>query len=221
MKESSSRVESVRGWEKRRQRRGMTVTRKRSGTKENGGFLLKYRESWLLTSGQRSWRVCVLPRKRLRVPVRCSRFAHTQDFGGESLKTGDQDAIGRSESSVWARPIVARADNGGGSSLRSASSRRSAFGTLYQAGYISANLYRPLVRSSIWIDHLLFSAREISSRLDRVNPEIVCHSSSLYRHFQLLTASFSVFFRTSVRPNCFSLPAISGVYETSGKRCSN
>lgn len=31
------------------------------------------------------------------------------------------------------RPIVARVDNGGGSSLRSASSRRSGFGTLYQA----------------------------------------------------------------------------------------
>lgn len=65
---------------------------------------------------------------------------------------------------------MARVDNGGGSSLRSASSRRSGFG-ISSPAYISDNLYRPLrTFPSVWIvDHLLFHAREISSRLDRVN----------------------------------------------------
>lgn len=66
-----------------------------------------------VTSGQRppsAARVCVCVCARIRRgkatklryppcdPPGC--FAHTQDFGGESLKSGDQDAIGRSGSTV-------------------------------------------------------------------------------------------------------------------------
>lgn len=64
------------------------------------------------------------------------------------------------------------------------------------ARYITARyvLYRPTyipgstcTLSSIWIDHLLFSAREISTRLDRVTPGVVCYSHFLILPFQTST----------------------------------
>lgn len=45
-------------------------------------------------------RVSAEERLRYAPPRDPPGFAHTQDFGGESLKSGDQDAIGRSGSTV-------------------------------------------------------------------------------------------------------------------------
>lgn len=132
-------------------------------------------------------------------------FAHTQDFGGESLKSGDQDAIGRSGSTVWARPIVARVDNGGGSSLRSASSRRSGFGTLYQA---------PRIYRITYIVHFVRfppygSSTIFFSTLEKFPPVwiestfgVVCYSSFvIYVYIYIYTSSF---WTSSCSPPSFS-----------------
>lgn len=99
---------------------------------------------------------------------------------------------------------MARVDNGGGSSLRSASSRRSGFGTLYQSPtYISANLYRPLVR----LPSPPYGSTIFFSPLEKFPPVwiestfgVVCYSSSVLYIWcvcvcvLLLAASFSFFF---------------------------
>lgn len=156
-------------------------------------------------------RVSAEERLRYAPPRDPPGFAHTQDFGGESLKSGDQDAIGRSGSTVWARPIVARVDNGGGSSLRSASSRRSGFGTLYQA----LRIYR-----ITYIVHFVrfppYGSTIFFSTLEKFPPVwiestfgVVCYSSFViyiyiyvYCHFELLLAAS--FFSVLSTSNCFS-----------------
>lgn len=78
----------------------MMVGKREKEKSENwGGGGISFGGRLGVTSGQRpSARACV-PYPRRKGYVR-RRFAHTQDFGGESLKSGDQDAIGRSGSSV-------------------------------------------------------------------------------------------------------------------------
>lgn len=89
-----------------------------------------------------------------------------------------------------------------------------AFGTLYQSrGYISVNLYRPLARPSIWIDHLLsLCTRNFLPSGSSQPPGVVCYSSSLYlpsfstscRFLLPLCPFFERFY--NVESNCFPLP---------------
>lgn len=78
--------------------------KKRRGEGKRGGSRWKRTprgDQWAAASfGGVCVRVSAEERPRCAPPCDPPGFAHTQDFGGESLKSGDQDAIGRSGSHV-------------------------------------------------------------------------------------------------------------------------